>query len=62
MNDQERRREKALARYQVVSGYLALDPPRGQRRRVAARGKGPASYGALAKLDPTFQVLAPQGP
>lgn len=25
---------KALARYQVVSGYLAVDPPRGRRRRV----------------------------
>ena len=27
-------RKKALARYQVISAYLALDPPRGQRRQV----------------------------
>lgn len=26
--------KKALARYQVISAYLALDPPRGQRRKV----------------------------
>ena len=27
-------RKKALVRYQVISAYLALDPPRGQRRQV----------------------------
>lgn len=30
-DDEERRRDRALARYQVISGYLALDPPRGRR-------------------------------
>lgn len=34
MKKQEDRRQKALARYQVISGYLALDPPRGQRRKL----------------------------
>ena len=26
--------DKALLRYQAISAYLALDPPRGQRRKV----------------------------
>jgi len=25
---------KALERYQVISAYLALDPPRGKRRKL----------------------------
>lgn len=31
MEDDSRR--KAFERYQVISAYLALDPPRGQRRQ-----------------------------
>ena len=30
----------ALMRYQAISGYLALDPPRGQRRAVLERLAG----------------------
>ncbi|MEO0601342.1 MAG: helix-turn-helix domain-containing protein [Myxococcota bacterium] len=42
MNDDEaRRRERALCRYQVISAYLAIDPPRGRRealrRQLAAK-------------------------
>lgn len=33
-DDEERRRDQALARYQVISGYLALDPPRGTRQAL----------------------------
>jgi len=32
MDDCDKRFDKALARYQVISAYLAMDPPRGQRR------------------------------
>ena len=35
--DEDRRRERALARYQVISAYLALDPPRGKRRSTRER-------------------------
>ena len=31
-NDNDPRRARALARYQVISAYLALDPPRGKRK------------------------------
>ncbi len=35
MNDDEaRRRERALCRYQVISAYLAIDPPRGRREAL----------------------------
>jgi transposase InsO family protein len=33
-DDVDPRRAKALARYMVISAYLALEPPRGQRRAV----------------------------
>ena len=33
----DRRLQRALARYQVVSAYIALDPPRGQRSAVRER-------------------------
>jgi putative transposase len=34
MNDSDSITQKALFRYQVISGYLAADPPRGKRRLV----------------------------
>jgi len=33
-DDSDRRQQLALCRYQIISPYLALDPPRGQRRQV----------------------------
>ena len=33
-DDKDLRRAKALARYMIISAYLALEPPRGQRRAV----------------------------
>jgi putative transposase len=33
-DDRDLRRAKALARYMVISAYLAIEPPRGQRRVV----------------------------
>lgn len=33
-DDKDLRRAKALARYMVISAYLAIEPPRGQRRAV----------------------------
>jgi hypothetical protein len=33
MSDDDRL-TKALQRYQVISAYLALDPPRGKRRQL----------------------------
>jgi transposase InsO family protein len=33
-DDRDLRRAKALARYMVISAYLAIEPPRGQRRAV----------------------------
>lgn len=33
-DDRDPRRAKALARYMVISAYLAMEPPRGQRRAV----------------------------
>ena len=33
-DDNDLRRAKALARYMVISAYLAIEPPRGQRRAV----------------------------
>lgn len=32
--DRDLRRAKALARYMIISAYLAMDPPRGQRRAI----------------------------
>lgn len=32
--DDDPRYKKALERYQVISAYLALDPPRGKRRHL----------------------------
>lgn len=34
MDDDEQRHQMALCRYQAISAYLALDPPRGQRRQM----------------------------
>ena len=33
-DDNDRRQQLALCRYQIISPYIALDPPRGQRRQV----------------------------
>lgn len=33
-DDNDPTRRRALARYQVISAYLALDPPRGQRHKL----------------------------
>lgn len=34
MDDQDPIIQKALFRFQVISGYLAADPPRGKRRQI----------------------------
>jgi transposase len=34
MDDEDLRHQMALCRYQAISAYLALDPPRGQRRQL----------------------------
>jgi hypothetical protein len=34
MDDDDPRHPMALCRYQAISAYLALDPPRGKRREL----------------------------
>lgn len=46
---------KALARYQVISAYLALEPPRGQRRQLLEQLAAKSWVGADGEL---FEVSA----
>lgn len=58
MDEHERREAMALARYTVISAYLAMDPPRGQRRQLleqlaSRRWQGPEGE----PLQPTAETL-----
>lgn len=58
MHDDDSRHDMALCRYQAISAYLALDPPRGQRRQLlehlsAKEWRGPDG----APLRPSAETL-----
>jgi putative transposase len=55
MDDHDRRFDQALARYQVISAYLAMDPPRGQRRLLLEQLAGKSWTGPDGQ---PFQVAA----